>query len=131
MSTCSKHVWDNGDTTDCGAPVVAHGLCSFHLADQRGYLLERIGQLTRALNDAHGELQAVLTDVTKRPSFQDRFKVATVDLFPVALEVAAEAWLQELNIAELYVNGNANAAALANVLQRWLATRGKGPLCGM
>lgn len=45
-------------------------------------------------------------------------------LWLAALEIAAEAWLKTARVDEL----NPEAAALASVLRRWLATRGKGPL---
>lgn len=49
-------------------------------------------------------------------------------LWLAAIEIAAEAWLKTIRFDELYASGNVEAAALASVLRRWLATRGKGPL---
>lgn len=48
--------------------------------------------------------------------------------FLAALEIAAELWLDTIRFDDLYARGDVEAAALASVLQRWLATRGKGPL---
>ena len=28
---CQEHVWDNGDTTSCGSPVVCEGMCDVHV----------------------------------------------------------------------------------------------------
>lgn len=74
MNTCPARVWDNGDMTDCGAPIAAHGLCAFHLADKRGELIAAIGRLSRDLARLTAELHALLADVTELPSFHDRFK---------------------------------------------------------
>lgn len=35
VTRCQERVWDNGDTTDCGAPARHAGLCERHLDAER------------------------------------------------------------------------------------------------
>jgi hypothetical protein len=84
----------------------------------REYRCEHCGAVTRD-DDRH--LPPPCTEERERDAWGETG-------FLMALEVAAEAWLKTVRFEDLYERGDVDAAALANVLQRWLATRGKGPL---
>lgn len=42
MSGCIERIWDNGDMTHCGAPIVHVARCQRHLEERRLRLLDLI-----------------------------------------------------------------------------------------
>jgi len=46
---CKRRVWDNGDMTDCGDPVVVGGLCEIHRTSTLNGLREEVLDLRHKL----------------------------------------------------------------------------------
>lgn len=53
---CVERVWDNGDKTSCGRPVVRKDLCRKHLDDRVAQLKKEIEEVEASLASKKKEL---------------------------------------------------------------------------
>src|SRR5262249_44926068 len=63
MDTCEARVWDNGDMTDCGKPVVRLGRCAGHIESEVAYLKGRIAEHEQGIVQARLRIADLLGEV--------------------------------------------------------------------